>query len=81
MSNICCELKIKLTARMPDFLKDNKSDIIEKHSALWNFFLMGCVSFSSSTNSEIQVDPKRFPGGWACWTLLQNTTTNTYLAN
>ena len=61
------------------FWKDNKSSVIKKYSVLWNFFLMGYISYNSSTNSEIQVASKSFPVGWAYWTLVQNTTTNTYL--
>ena len=40
---------------------------------------MGYISYNSSTNSEIQVASKSFRVGWAHWTLVQNTTTNTYL--
>ena len=44
--------------------------MIEKYSAPWNFFVMGCISYNSSTSSEIQVAPKSFPVGWARWTLV-----------
>ena len=60
------------------FWKDSKSGIIKKYGPLWNFFLMGCISYNSSTSSEIQVAPKSVPVGWACSTLVGNTTTNTY---
>ena len=50
------------------FWKDNKSAIIEKFSALWNFLLMSCISYNWSSGSEIKVAPKSFPVGWACLT-------------
>ena len=40
---------------------------------------MACISYNSSTSSEIQVAPKSFCVGWARWILVGNIATNTYL--
>ena len=32
---------------------------------------MGCISYNSSTSSEIQVTPTSFLVGWARWTLVE----------